>query len=523
MLDTLRVKMELPLQRLTARFLPNDQVFVSRTISLTVRVFLITLLPAALMLLSAGSYSNARAIELTKARITVISVAPPRIRVEGERAEGAKAWSLRNTYAGVMGLGERIEKFQLADANGHTVATRKLAPSEFEAAKTATHFTYEVKLDPPAAADAAHVSWLTSERGVLFLGDLLPLPLEQAQVSLTLPEGWKVAASEITNAQGGYDLTAAENSVFFLGTDIREKLGHASALDFTLAMGGDWPFTESNISEMVTGILKEHIRTTGYVPRGRVVVIVAPFPVGATSQRWSAETRGATVCLLSGRAPSKASGLAQISVPLVHELFHLWVPNSLPLDGDYSWFYEGFTLYQSLLSGLTLEHLNFQDYLNAIARAFTDYTSTRMRDQYSLLDATQRRWSGSSQLVYGKGLLVACLYDLALRQKSNGKASLAEVYRDLFRHRYSDTEKPKSDVVVLEILDHWLGSREFTKTYVRGNKPIELSSLLLPFGLQVQGFGARTVISVMPVLTSSQRELLRRIGYNGPPRPKGRG
>src|SRR5437764_14658054 len=105
---------------------------------------------------------------------------------------------------------------------------------------------------------------------------------------------------------------------------------------------------------------------------------------------WTAETRGATVTLLTGNLPSKVGALAQLSVPLTHELFHLWVPNALSLDGDYDWFYEGFTLYQALRVGVKLQYLTFQDYLKALGRAFEVYQSVNDRDSFSLIEASKR-------------------------------------------------------------------------------------------------------------------------------------
>jgi len=50
---------------------------------------------------------------------------------------------------------------------------------------------------------------------------------------------------------------------------------------------------------------------------------------------------------MMGKLPSKVASMAQLSVPLTHEFLHFWVPNGLSLEGDYDWFYEGFTVYQA--------------------------------------------------------------------------------------------------------------------------------------------------------------------------------
>ncbi len=89
---------------------------------------------------------------------------------------------------------------------------------------------------------------------------------------------------------------------------------------------------------------------------------------------WKAETRGSTVVV------ARRSGCAQpdtrsdkLGVIFSHELLHLWVPNSLKLEGDYDWFFEGFTLYMALRTALELKVINFKGFLNTLAGAYDTY------------------------------------------------------------------------------------------------------------------------------------------------------
>ena len=106
--------------------------------------------------------------------------------------------------------------------------------------------------------------------------------------------------------------------------------------------------------------------------------------------------------------------MAKLGIVLSHELFHLWVPNSLSLKGDYDWFFEGFTLYQALRTDLRLGLISFDDYLATIAKVYDSYRSSVDADRISLIEASERRWTTSSSLVYEKGMLVAFIYDLML-------------------------------------------------------------------------------------------------------------
>ncbi|HYX41038.1 MAG TPA: hypothetical protein VE821_05040, partial [Pyrinomonadaceae bacterium] len=374
---------------------------------------------ALFCLFAAGTAASAQTLTT---HIRVVSLAPPRISVAGTSDRPATAWSFRTNYAGLLGLGARFEQLTLADAQGANVPLRQLAPGEYEAARPAQSFHYEVKLDPPASdAAAAHVSWLTPEHGLLMLGDLLPLPVARAKIELTLPAGWQSIALDEPAANGHYEFAQAESSVLFVGRELRQQQARAGATTFTLASAGDWAFADEDATHIVQDILREHERATGVAPRPAALVIVAPFPREVRPQEWSAETRGGTVVMLVGREAGKTAALAQLSQPLAHELFHLWVPNGLALAGDYAWFFEGFTLYQAERAGVRLGFLSFQNYLDNMALAFDQSRSTNEGAGLSLIEASQRRWSDANAAVYRKGMLVAYLYDLTLRQQTNGK------------------------------------------------------------------------------------------------------
>ncbi|HEX8456831.1 MAG TPA: hypothetical protein VF656_05865 [Pyrinomonadaceae bacterium] len=452
--------------------------------------------------------------EFLSARINIVSVTPPRVRVEAERARGSKAWSIRSAYAGLSGLGERIENLSLKDASGVEIAARKLAAGEYAAEREATKISYEVKLDPPRSTnDAAHASWLTSTRGVLMPGDLLPLPAARAKLTLTLPAAWKVATLEPQNSEGQYEIEDAESSIFFVGGDVRLTQTNAGNLKFTYATAGEWAFADEDVAVVVRDIIEQHARATGSIPRRSALIVLAPFPQTADAARWSAETRGGTVFFLSGRANSKAVGLSRLSVPLAHEILHLWIPNALNLTGDYAWFYEGFTVYQSTRASMQLGYLTFQDYLDSLARAYDNYLAQREQDKLSLVEASARRWSGGS-LVYHKGMLVAALYDLNVRWNSRGKRSLEDVYRMLFRQRRIGADEAAGNAVVIAALDSVAGGNDFSKRYVTSANTLDLTEALNTFGLKLERFGARTRISVVDSPTRPQRDLLRQMGYN---------
>lgn len=471
---------------------------------------------ALVCLLCLAASASARSLDV---KIKVVSVNPARIRVEGRRTAGATAWSFRNVYGSAVGLAERIENLILSDENGAEVVVRKLAPGEFTAAKAATRFSYDLKLDPPAfVSDTPHVSWLTTDRGLLMPGDILPLPLTDAKVEIVLPPGWNVSTVEANNGNGMFEVTDAESAVFFIGQGLRERNGRVGTMKFTLAITGVWAFSDDEAEDSARDILKIYEEMIGGIPRQHSMLALLPPPQTAgAGNLWNAETRGSTVVLVSGRLPSKLAALAQLDGSLSHELLHLWIPNGLALDGEYDWFYEGFTNYQALRVGMRRGQLTFQDYLNALGQAFDAYKSARGAKEISLLEASKRRWANSTSLVYHKGMLVALLYDLILMRQPGGKSSLSDVYRELFRLYGKGGKREEANHSVVELLSGMTGMRDFVEHYVTGESEIILGPLIEASGLRIEPGGVRTHVGVAESLDRRQRESLRKLGYNGRP------
>src|SRR2546421_391272 len=152
--------------------MPNPKPVVNRNGQLVVS----TRNPVAPLLAMALICVAAAVVRSQPVRIN-IKVAPDaaRLFIQGT-CEARNVWSFRDSYAGVVGLGGRIQNFQLAAADGSNVLIRNIAPGQFESNTPATRFEYEVDISPrESAADAARISWLSSERGLLMLADLLPI------------------------------------------------------------------------------------------------------------------------------------------------------------------------------------------------------------------------------------------------------------------------------------------------------------------------------------------------------------
>lgn len=443
-----------------------------------------------------------------RARITIVVAQAGQVRVEGESSP-RRSWSFRNAYAGVLGIAERVENFKAFSNSGIDPRLKKSATGEFRSELDATRISYNVRLSQPTPRDVSHTSWIADERGFLMFADLVPIDFEALSVEFRLPDGWTIESAIEPGANGRYEVTAPEKTIFFIGRSLRSIPKTIDGLSLETVVSGNWPFKDADAVKAAIRVLKNYLALTGFKLPHKSAIFVAPLPVTVGSTKWRAETRGSTVVLLMDPAATISNWPGQLGVIFTHELLHLWIPNSLKLQGDYDWFFEGFTLYMALRTALELKIINFKEFLDTLARVYDSYLASG--DKHSLIEASERRWTSSGSLVYDKGMLVAFLYDLTIRQETGGKTTLAHRYRDLFNGRVADGQQGNEAIIA------WLGSspatKDFAKSYIETGSELELDRVLSAYGLHLNASGQSSQLRVASELNPDQKRLLRSLGY----------
>jgi hypothetical protein len=407
----------------------------------------------AIFICFAAGESNAQ----IQARVRISVSTPNEVVVNAVSATPLRSWSFRNAYAGVLGIAERIAQFRADGA-------RKLAAGEFRSETGAKEIEYVVRLNRPSPASVAHVTWLSNDYGLLMFADLLPQEFATVSVQFTLPSGWTVHSS--INPES---VSEPADAVFFVGRSIRK----AAKKELDSFIAGNWPFKDSVAANAAARVMDKYLALTGFKLPARPIVMIAPLPVATGSTKWRAQTRGSTVLLLMDPQAQIAHWKGQLEIIFTHEVLHLWVPNALRLQGDYDWFFEGFTMYTALLTALELKAINFREYLDTLGRVYDSYLS--YPHDLSLIEASERRWTNPWPLVYDKGMLVAFLYDLMLRKESAGKTTLASRYRELFR---LSADRTDGNEAIIKLLSSTPAAGEFVKKHVEGSQELELQHVL---------------------------------------------
>lgn len=394
----------------------------------------------------------------------------PEIKIRIESLSPTREWSFRNAYAGVLGLAERVKQFRAFGPDGTDLNAKKIATGEFRSNVDAVTIEYVVKLPPPGAADVAHVSWIAGESGFLMLADLLPQQLTDVSVEFSLPSGWTAQSTSEADRQGRYGVVAPEKAIFFVGSAVRQQRKTVDGVLMETFVSGVWPFKDATIVKAAQRVLEKYLELTAFRLKSKTAVMIAPLPVAVGSVKWRAETRGSTVVLLMDPQAKIANWAGQLGIIFTHELLHLWVPNSLLLEGDYDWFFEGFTLYTALVTALELKFINRAEYLATLGRVYDAYLSRA--DDLSLIDASERRWTTGNSTIYDKGMLVAFLYDLAIKRDSGGKMWLGSIYKKLFSQ--SAIQPANGNEVIIQLLSSTPAGADLAKNYIEGQQELDL-------------------------------------------------
>nr|MDQ3043103.1 hypothetical protein [Acidobacteriota bacterium] len=216
--------------------------------------------------------------------------------------------------------------------------------------------------------------------------------------------------------------------------------------------------------------------------------------------------------ILSADMPFKTQSAQRLHEQLRHEIFHLWMPNNLALTGNYDWFYEGFTVYQALKTGVSMNRIRFEDYLDTLAQA---YNLDNLRNRkISLVEASKNRWSGANDQIYARGMLAAFLCDVALLGQSKGKRSISQVFQEIYRQHRASNAPEDGNAAILKILKNYTELAPIVEKYIAGAEKINWEANLESVGIEAKEENFITKLAVKMKPTGKQKDLLDKLGYN---------
>lgn len=428
-----------------------------------------------------------------------------------------KNWAFKKFTGGAEDYVERISELNLTNENGAQISYKKLIENEYLADGEAANFSYRVELKAAEyLSSKAHFSWLEDEQGSLMLDDLLPQLFHEnnqpffAKVYFELPEDWKIIGTVKKSDDKSFLIENFENAVFAVGKNWREREIKLDNFQVKIALFGKWQFSDEQSILMSKEILENYERVFGGFPKNETQIFLVP--VKNKFGRWEAETRGSNLTIVSGDMPFETQSLQRLHEQLRHELFHLWIPNDLALTGNYAWFYEGFTVYQSLKTAIAANRIRFEDFLDTIEQAFNQASFSD--EQLSLIELSKNQLNSSNPQIYSRGMLVAFLCDIAILRESRGKSSIAEIFREIYqKHRIPNKVKDGNEAIT-DVLKSRKELRPIFEKYIKGAEKFDWQTDLESIGIEAKTENSFARLRVKTKLSGRQKDLLNELGYN---------
>lgn len=500
-----------------------------RPMSKIFRSFLLALVAFVQILLFLNN-SDAQDISVT---IRIEPQATSVVSISGKNRIRQKTLSFLLSFASMSKLADRLSEVRLFEENGKAVDFKKFVPGEYVANAEFSSWSYKIDLTPSKEEGSlSRVSWLTGGNGILMLDDVLPRfgnnkKTRSAKVSFEEPQtprdsDWRIITSDKWVKGDSFLVEDIERSVFYVGLDwtvlsmLNPRAGGepppipSSIID--MYFSGDLHVDRNKALDTAWEIYENYRKGMGDTLLPATIAVIK-IPGKPAANTWEAETRGRNITILTSDTTFESQTLQQLHEQLRHEIFHLWFPNGINLSGNYDWFYEGFALYQSLKTGVALNRIRFDDYLDTLSRAYD--VDRRLASKLSLIDVSKNRWSGDNNTkIYARGMLVAFLCDLALLEKSKGKRSVEDLLRKLYEKHRPPAAEADANTAVLSLLRSNSELVPIIDRNINGADSIEWNDLLKAAGLETASSDQTTKLQVTAKPSGKQKKLLDKLGYN---------
>jgi len=268
-------------------------------------------------------------------------------------------------------------------------------------------------------------------------------------------------------------------------------------------LGGKHDRSQDLIDD-ITKLVQAHLDFWGSLPYDRYVFMLHLSSLGGGGT----EHINSTIMNSHPFVLSNANSARGILGLVAHEYFHTWNVKQFRPRGispyDYSkenyvkelWIAEGMTTYYSPRMRVKAGFISPERYVDGLSeRIYNDRMRPGNRIQ-SLSESSFDVWVrfrrseanayNSETDFYDKGASVSMLLDLEIRHRSQGKHSLDDVIRELYRRfPWNGTGYTVDDFQ--RIAEHFAGSslKEFFNAFVHGTAPLEWERALIYAGLTV--------------------------------------
>ncbi|WP_345293920.1 hypothetical protein [Luteimonas vadosa] len=422
--------------------------------------------------------------------IAIDRVAPLRLHVTATLPSVADRLQMSTTRPGGIDVLDRqgwpgiVSGLRAAAPDGSPIGVEPVGEEGWRLAREATGpvtLHYQVDYAPLVALDwpAANESGYADADAIVLAGRsvFITVPGQSAShVGIDAPEGWHVASPWPGAGDGpGFVAGSVPDLVdnLFVLTRHRPDSVRSEGFTVTLVPLGHWRQASTEVRGTVDPIARQYTRLLPVEGAPPYLMVLMPQRArGGESFRNS--------FAMTVEDPPGPGNRARWGNTLAHELFHYW--NGWRLRGkDYAatqWFQEGFTEYMANRAMLEAGLVTPDQFLQSLSTHVANY-----RRLESTLEAPGTR---KGPPLYSGGALTAFLWDVAIRDASEGERDLDDVFAALWRRtdrgaRDYDWRDIRAALDATQMHD-WEG---FRQRHLSGREALPIVEALRTLGLQL--------------------------------------
>jgi predicted metalloprotease with PDZ domain len=294
--------------------------------------------------------------------------------------------------------------------------------------------------------------------------EVLPLSFEWEK----FPAGW-IVASSLSSGQlcqsATTSLLKASNGLF-VGGDFRVHEVSVRGKPVHVAVRGVWSFSDDAFVQLASKVLDEE--RSFWHDSGAPCYLISLLPSNDPPGSYAGAALEDSFTMFMGHGANLDFDMKFV---LAHEMFHSWNParlGGLPADAPPYWFVEGFTDYYARLLSLRAGLVTSDEYIRDLNASYYRYrTSPALHANER---SVQERFfvdPDFQKLPYQQGSLLAQMWDLRIRQRSQGKQSLDDAMIDL-RDRALTHEQILTESFLTEHFGRFVGieARDNLQSYI---------------------------------------------------------
>ncbi|MCC6446818.1 MAG: M61 family metallopeptidase [Armatimonadetes bacterium] len=410
-------------------------------------------------------------------------------------------------YYQILNYHQDIHAFRAFDDRGEPLPVSKPGPHDWQiVAKSARTVVAEYDVRPRESGPGFFYTALGEKSGYVngpaafMYAD--GRKNEPVSLTLRLPASWKCATS-LDPGISPLEFTAPNYDDF---ADCPLQLGHfdlarfrVDGIPISIAVTGAETYPRRDLLDTFSKIVRAGRDSIGGLPFARYLFILH-FSGSDRSGGGGLEHGSSTVLNVSGSALKDIRSIAPLAA---HEFFHAWNVKRIRSKGlgpfDYSqeadtgslWFLEGVTDYYAYRLLYRAGLIDRGRYLDNLAGEIRGLLNNEARKAVSLEESGRRAWQGGSWgygglSYYNKGKLAGLLFDLKIRDITDGRKSLDDVMRLLMKLYGSAPEGFEADGI-LKAMNRVAGadlSREYEQ-WVRGTEELPFAKLLKAAGIDM--------------------------------------